>query len=445
MKSVYRLVTLFALVTLCKGAVAAQDCATVTLQATAVSNTTAAAQVSLVNCRGDATQGFADASVNTASDNPAAARVVPLNTKTIGSDGTTSVQISAQPVTVCTPVRLTFTMRFKVKRTDGAVGPEQVKTVIRTLIVCPFRLDVQVTSLAVTPAEAGRDSQVTVTLVNQGAQAPRPSGAGLYRVNLTTVEDMSGLVRDSCSPTSSVGLAGFPQLNPGEPQTLNLRFKFPQAGAFNLKAEVSLFESEDGPADNNSRTKAVAVPLPRPLVCEVTPLTARPGDPVKIGGNWFRTLGATGMPTVKVGGVEAAIIEVASPLVMSVRMPDLTCTASGQASVTVANPTGATVFSGGPTFPGTLTITGTSRDTSPSGSEEDLTISLRNFRSSCRFSVTLEPGPLTPGGTITPQVRSSTFDTIVVRIRAPGSAAAYTLRVQTPYGVATKALTVGGQ
>lgn len=440
----YRLVTFLALVVLSRAAAAGQDCATVTLPGTAVSSTSATAQVSLVNCRGDASQGFSDASVNTASSNPAAASVVPLTTKLIGSEGTTSVQISAQPVTACTPVTLTFTMRFNVKRIDGTVGAEQVKTVTRTLTVCPFRLDVQVTSLAVTPAAAGQDSQVAVTLVNQGAQAPQSGGSGPYRVNLTTVENVTGLVRDSCSPTSPASLVGLPQLRPGEPQTVNLRFKFPQAGAFNLKAEVSLFETEDGPAGNNSQKKAVTVPLPRPLVCEVTPLTARPGDPVKIGGNWFRTLGTTEMPTVKVGGVEAPVIDVASPLAMSVRMPDLTCTASGQASVTVANAAGSTAFSGGPTFPGALGITGTSRDTSPPGADEDLTITLRNFRPNCRFTVTLEPAPLTPGGTLTPQVVSTAADTIKVRLRPPGPGAAYTLRVQTPYGGATRSVTVGG-
>ena len=442
--SPYRLVIFLALVVLSRATAAGQDCATVTLPATAVSSTSVTAQVSIVNCRGDATQGFAEATVNTASSNSAAASAAPLNTKVIAADGTTSVQISAQPVAACTSVTLTFTIRFKVKRIDGTVGPEQVKTVTRTLIVCPFRLDVQVTALSVAPAAAGQDSQVTVTLVNQGAQTPRPSGGGLYRVNLTTVENMSGLVRDSCSPAPSASLVAFPQLRPGEPQTLNLRFKFPQAGPFNLKAEVSLFESEDGPADNNSQKKAVTVPLPRPLVCEVAPLTARPGDAVRIGGNWFRTLGTTEMPTVKVGGVEAPILEVASPLAMSVRMPDLACTASGQVGVTVTNAAGSTVFNNGPTFPGALAIASTSRDTSPPGTEEDLIINLRNFRSTCRFAVTLEPGPLTPGGTITPEVRSATSDAIVVRIRAPGSAAAYTLRIQTSYGVATKAITVGG-
>jgi hypothetical protein len=203
----------------------AQDCATVTLVGSAVSNTTVTAQVNIVNCRGDATQGFVDASVNTGSTNPAAAKSVPLNTKSIGSDGTTGVQISAQSVTACTSVTLTFTIRFKVKRIDGVVGPEQVKTVAKTLIVCPFRLDVQVVEVAVTPAAAGQDSQVTVTLVNQGAQTPRTGGNGSYNVNLTIVEDISGLIRNSCSPaSSSPSLTSFPQLRPGEQQTLTRPF-----------------------------------------------------------------------------------------------------------------------------------------------------------------------------------------------------------------------------
>lgn len=444
MKTLHRIVLLFATLAVFELSAAAQDCATVTLIGSAVSNTSVTAQVNIVNCRGDATTGFVDASVNTGSSDTAA-RVVPLNTKTIGSDGTTGVQISAQPVTACTSVTLTFTIRFKVKRIDGIVGPEQVKTVTKTLIVCLFRLDVQVVAMAVAPAEAGQESQVTVTLVNQGAQTPRPGGSGLYRVNLTTVEDTSALVRNSCSPTSSVSLTSFPQLRPGEQQTLTLRFRFPQAGAFTLKAEVSLFESEDGPTDNNSRTQAVTVPLPLPLVCEVAPLTARPGDPVKISGNWFRTFGTTETPTVRFGSVEAQVINVASPLGMIVRMPDLTCTASGQVSVTVANAAGATVFRSGPAFPGALSITSTSRIASPSGAEEDLTIKLGNFRPDCRFTVTLEPGPLTPGGALTPQVLSATADTIVVRIRRPNSIAPYTLKLQTSYGVATRPVTLGGQ
>ncbi len=443
MKSLCKTLTLFALVATCTVAAVAQDCATVTLVGSVVSNTTVQAQVSIVNCRGDATQGFVDASVNTGSSNPAAARVVPLNTKVIGSDGTTGVQISAQLVTACTSATLTFTIRFKVKRIDGTIGPEQVKTVTKTLIVCPFRLDAQVVAVAVATAEAGQESQVTVTLVNQGAQTPRSGGGGSYRVNLTTVEDTSTLVRDSCSPTSSVRLTSFPPLRPGEQQTLTLRFRFPQAGAFTLKTEVSLFESEDGPTDNNSQTQAVTVPLPRPLVCEVAPLTARPGDPVKISGNWFRRFGTTETPTVRFGSVEAEVINVASPLNITVRMPDLTCTASGQVIVTVTNSRGATAFPNGPTFPGALTITSTSRIASPSGAEEDLTIKLGNFRPDCRFTVTLEPGPLTPGGTLTPQVLSATADTIVVRIRRPNSAASFTLKVQTSYGVATRPVTLG--
>lgn len=443
-KTLCKILTLFALIAICRVAAVAQDCATVTLVGSAVSNTFVQAQVSAVNCQESATQGLVDASVNTATNNSAAARVVPLNTTLIGSDGTAIVKISAQPVTVCTPVTLTFTIRFKVKRIDGTVGLEQVKTVTKTLIVCPFRLDAQVVAVAVAPAAAGQESQVTVTLVNQGAQTPLPGGGGSYRVNLTTVEDTRSLVRNSCSPTSPVSLTSFPQLKPGEQQTLTLRFTFPQAGSFTLKAEVSLFESEDGPTENNSRTQAVTVPLPRPLVCESAPLTAKPGDPVKISGNWFRTFGTTETPTVMFGNAEAQVINVASPLNMTVRMPDLTCTASGQVIVTVANSTGATPFRNGLSFPGALSITSTARSASPSGAEEDLTIKLGNFRPNCRFTVTLEPGPLTPGGPLTPQVLSASADTVVVRIRRPNSVADYTLKVQTTYGIATKPIRLGG-
>ena len=444
-KRLSRVLVFFAFVAAGESAAMAQDCATVSLVGSAVSNTTVPAQVNIVNCRGDASQGFVDAVVNTSSSNPAAAKAVPLNTKSIGSDGTTGVDISAQPVTSCTSVTLTFSIRFKVKRIDGIVGPEQVKTVTKTLVVCPFRLDVQVIAVAVTPAAAGQDSQVTVTLVNQGALTPRTGGNGSYNVSLSIVEDISGLTLNSCNPISSPSLVSSPQLRPGEQQTLTRRFQFPQAGAFTLKAEVSLFESEDGPTNNNAKTQAVTVPLPRPLVCAVGPLTAKPGDPVRIRGNWFRKFGTTETPSVRFGTVEAQVINVTSPLEMTVRMPDLTCTASGQVGVTVSNAAGATLFKDGPTFPGALAITSTSIDTSPPGADEDLTITLSNFRPGCRFTVTLEAGPLTPGGALTPQVLSASANTIVVRIRAPGSVAGYTLKVQTTYGVATKAINLGPQ
>lgn len=91
----------------------------------------------------------------------------------------------------------------------------------------------------------------------------------------------------------------------------------------------------------------------------------KPGDPVKISGNWFRTFGTTEMPTVNFGSAEAEVINVASLLNMTVRMPDLSCTASGQVSVTVTNSRSATAFRDGPTFPGPLNITSTSRIASP--------------------------------------------------------------------------------
>ena len=345
MKSLSRVLFFFAFITACEFGALAQDCATVTLVGSAVAKTTVTAQVNIVNCRGDATTGFADASVNTTSSNTSAARPVSI-TKLIGTDGVTIVEISAQPVTTCTSVTLTFAMRFKVKRIDGSLGPREVKTVTKVLMVCPFRFDVQVIAVTVTPAAAGQDSEVRVTLVNQGAQTPRSGGSGPYKVNLAIVEDISGLVRNSCSSTSTPILVGSPQLRPGEQQTLIRSFKFPQAGAFTLKAEVSLFESEDGPTENNSGTQSVTVPLPRPLICEVRPLTAKPGDPVRISGNWFRTFGTTETPTVKFGNVQAQSVSVTSPLDMTVRMPDLGGTTSSQLIVTVVNATGATVFRG---------------------------------------------------------------------------------------------------
>ena len=444
MKSLSRFLFFFAFIAIFEFAAKAQDCATVTLVASDVSTITLTAQVNIVNCRGDATSGFVDASVNTSSSNPLLANSAPLNTKAIGSDGKTDVQIITRPVIACASVTLTFTMRFKVKRIDGTVGPEQIKTVTKTLPVCPFRLDVQVTAVAVTPAEAGQESQVTVTLVNQGSQTPSTGGNGSYLVKLSTIEDTTGFVRNSCSSTSTPTLTGSPQLRPGEVQTLTRRIRFPQAGVFSLRVEVSLFESEDGPTENNSRTQSVTVPLPRPLVCEVAPLTAAPGSEVSISGNWFRRFGTTETPSVRFGGVDAQVITV-SPLRLTVRMPDLTCTATGQVSVAVTNAAGATVFPNGPLFPAALSITGIARSPSSSAATENLTISLTNFRPGCRFTVTLEPSRLTTGGALTPEVLSASAGSIIVRIRTPNSVGAYTLKVQTPYGVATKSISLGPQ
>lgn len=75
----------------------------------------------------------------------------------------------------------------------------------------------------------------------------------------------------------------------------------------------------------------------------------------------------------------------------------------------------------------------------------DLTINPVNFRPNCRFTVTLEPGSLTLGGALTPKVLSATADRIVVRTRRPNSIAAYTLKLQTPYGIVTRPISLGGQ
>ena len=164
MKIRCRILTLFALVATCGVGAIAQECASVTLVGSAVQNTFVQAPINIVNCRDNATQLFVDASVNTTSSDSVVARAVGLGTTDIASDGTSIVKISAQPVTVCKSVTLTFTFRFKVKGHDGSVGPERVTKVTKAFIVCPFRLDAQVVAVSVVTAEAGQESQVTLNL-----------------------------------------------------------------------------------------------------------------------------------------------------------------------------------------------------------------------------------------------------------------------------------------
>ncbi len=430
----------------------AQDCATVDMQESAASNTNVTALISVVNCRQDVGQSIVAASVAAQSNNPAArvqTQLVPMQ----DGAGTAGVQILAQPVNSCTPpANITFTMRFKLKRGSENPGPEQIKTVTKTLIVCPFQFDVQVSSLNLVQAAAGQDSTVNVTLRNQGAQT-------LYRtqlnLTLSTVESMNGLVRNSCS--SSIGNSvdatnvQFPlEIRAGQEGIASARFRFAQAGGLTMRAQVSM-GGEDGPSTNNVLTQAVTVPLPRPLVCEIQPVAGQV-DTFTIKGNWFRRLGTTEVPTVTfANGIAATGVQVISPLELRGQFSGYSCLA-GPLNVTVTNAAGGTTAPG-PVLPGPLSITGTTT-TELAGAAFDLRVQLANFRPNCNVTVTMVPvqilgRSLAVGGAFNPSFTTGP-DQITVRLfhttstpTGVGPVSQYTLQVITPYGTATKEISVG--
>ena len=249
------------------------------------------------------------------------------------------VQIATHTVTACTAATLTFSTQL--------AGTNITQT--KTLTVCPFNFDIGVANLAANQiADAGQDSVVAVTITNQGAQT---LFANSYRVDLSTQENTTGMVRDSCPSASPGAIAAsvLPDIAPGQQQTINLHFHFPQAGNFTLVAKASIGGSEDGPSTNNTKTQAVNVPLPRPLVCNITPTSATAGQIVTIKGNWFRRFGTNDVPTVLFGNQPAQNVQVISPLEITAQVPNPT-TLHGQIQVTVTNNTGATTATG-PTLP----------------------------------------------------------------------------------------------
>lgn len=446
MKGLITMVFVAAIIVSSGGSALALGCATVTMQESAASNTGVTAQISVVNCRQDVGQLIVSASVAAQSNNPAAKVQVSPVTMQDGA-GTAGVQILAQPVTSCTaPATITFTMRFKLKRGSADPGPEQTETVTRTLVVCPFQFDVQLPALDVAQSAAGQDSTVTMTIRNQGAQTL--SGSQLH-LDLKTVENMTGLVRNSCGSATgnsvSAGNVQFPpELKAGQEGSASARFRFPQAGGLTLRAAVSL-GGEEGPSTNNILTKTVSVPLPRPLVCEIQPVTGQ-ADMFTIKGNWFRRFGTLEVPAVTFGsGIAATGVSVTSPTQMSAQFPGYSCLA-GSPNVTVTNASGSTTATG-PVLPGAPTITGTAVN-ELAGNAFDLVIQLANFRPACSHTVTLEPRvvggtSLAIGGTVTPQIINSGPDHITVRLFHPSIIEQRILKVTTPYGTATKSITVG--
>jgi hypothetical protein len=296
------------------------------------------------------------------------------------------------------------------------------------MMVCPFAFDIQVTGVNTTPAAAGQQSQVRVTLANQGAQTLYTNS---YSLQLSLQENLNGLVRNTCStspgnPTTQ-SPPSLPDVKAGETKEVTLNFRFPQAGQLNLVATASISGAEDGPANNNSRTQAVNVPLPLPLICAVTPLTTTPGEVITIRGNWFKRLGSNDTPTVQFGGVTAEVISVVSPLEMTARMPNLLCSASGRVGVAVANATGSTAFANGPTFPGGPNIAAVNplpTRVCPGGV---LNLRITGRRANC-------PAPTVRLGTENLATSTTGNDTIVVQLPPKFRTGRKTLVVQTPYG-----------
>lgn len=500
----------------------AASCMSVTMADSAAANTNVAATISVARCVSSPDPVTFQSFLNVNSSNASVASPVTSQIQ-LSTSGTAGVLIAAHPVTACTSVTITFSTKLA----------NQTISATKTLLVCPFAFDIGVSGINVTPSAAGQESQVSVTITNQGSQIL----ASNYGVTLSTQEDTSNLVRNTCSsqPPASVSGPVLPEIRPGAQQTVIFPFRFPQAGNLTLVAQASIGGSEDGPASNNSRTQAVTVPLPRPLICEITPLTTNPGDTVTISGNWFKKLGTADLPTISFGNVNAPIVNVASPLQMTVTMPDLSCTAAGRVSIAVVNATGTTTSQGGPTFPAAPNITGssaahscpggsmtinvaglrgscgdpivrlgnqalqvtnTTADTivvqlprpfplfsapltmqttygtdsislsflpptitstalnrpqySPPGTSESLTINLAHFRPDCTFTVTLEPettalgAPAAVGRPFSPPVLNTTDNSIVVRVFQANGIGVWTLKVQTPYGTATKTITLPG-
>ncbi len=373
------------------------SCMSVTMADSAAANTNVAANVSVARCVSSPDPVTFEAFLNVSSSNPAVASPVNSSIR-LATNGTAGVQIAAHPVSVCTSVTITFSTRL---------GDQQI-TNTKTLMVCQFASDIGISALAInSPATAGQDSQVSVTVTNQGSQLL----SGNYRVDLSTEENTTNFVRYSCSSPLPTGGSSpvLPEIRPGQQAIVTIPFRFPQAGNFNLVAHASVGGIEDGPASNNSRTQGVNVPLPKPLVCEVTPQTTHPGDTVTIKGNWFKRFNTGDIPTVRIGGVDAQVIDVASPLQMTVSMPDLTCNAVGRVNVAVTNPAGTTTALIGPTFPAAPHITGTSAAQACPGGE--MTINMSGLRAGCA-------NPTVRLGNQALQVLNVNGNTIVVELPA---------------------------
>ncbi len=366
------------------------------------------------------------------------------------SQGQVSVQFSTTAVNACTPVTLTFSAQI-----NG-----QTQTVTRTVTVCQFAFDIQTRDVRlpnIVSPPANQEVRVAVTVRNQGAQT---LFANSYSVSFTLAEEenMRNHVRRNCaSPISDLQPVNInPQVDirPGEERVVEGDFRFPQGGSFNLKATASISGAEDGP-DRNANTSAalVNVTLPPPLVCAVSPTTAvRIGDTITVRGNWFRRFGTNETPTVSIGNRPAEVVNVISPLEMTVRVREVDCAASGQVNITVDNTFGITSSAAGPTL-APLEIAGFSTDNSPPGLAQNLTINLTNFRQSCPATVTLEPliysgGRLVYGNSSTLQtLAGGTANSMVVRVFATSMYAriymVYRLSVVTPYGTATKSFSRG--
>ncbi|MCI0621024.1 MAG: hypothetical protein L0387_05020 [Acidobacteria bacterium] len=361
------------------------------------------------------------------------------------SQGVFRPQISTRSVSECRPVTITYGVVITPRGSTTSIST----TAQKVLTVCPFAFDPAVTAIGVVQAAAGAESTINVTVRNNGAETLFQNQLSM---NLSIVENLTGLVRNTCgtgagNTVNATNLQFPPEIRAGQQGNVSARFRFPQAGGLTLRAQTSV-GGEDGPSTNNSLTQAVTVPLPNPLVCEIQAVTGQ-ADTFTFRGNWFRRFGTSETPTVTFGnGVAGTVQNVASPLQMTVQLPGYSCLASA-ANVIVANATGSTTRTG-PALPGQLSITGTTRNelAGPANRAFDLTFQLANFRPNCNFTVTMVPKeslsgqPLAVGGSFNPAIVNFGPNQITVRLFHSAVLSIYTGKVITPYGTATTTVSI---
>lgn len=392
-------------------AAAQPHCMTINMASSAASFTNVTALASVANCFPPNAQ-LLNISLSVTSSNDAVAAPVNNSIPIQDPNALIGAQFLIHGVTSCTPVTITFSV--------SAAGTTTAVT--KTLMVCPFSFDIGVSTISGTPNAAGQLSQVDVVLFNEGNQT---LFANTYSVGLSTQEDTSGLVRDSCNgfqPPTSVQGPDLPDIPPGERRTVSLNFRFPQAGTFTLRATASMSGGEDGPSANNVRSQTVSVPLPLPLICSVT----NTGGLVTIDGNWFIPFGSSTVPTVRFGNSPAASVQVVSPRQITARISSSACLES-LVPVTVANSTGST--SRGSVSPNRPRIIGLSRQ------GNRLRIRLADFRPSCFFEVSIA---VAGRGRIPAEVVSQGRNVIVINL-PPLPVGIARVTVSTLYGMTTRA------
>lgn len=414
------------------------DCMQVTMQEAVALPGPVSATVSIANCvpSGSIQLGLQVdvTSSNTQVAIPASANV-PFDQQT-----TVTATINLRAVTTCLPVDITFT---------SMIGGTSL-VVVKPLTVCPFLTELIVTNAQVIPpVVAGRRTQMTADVASQGSLPLFNS----YRLRVSTVEDMTGLVYNQCpggGPLIDTGIDE-PSLLAGQIATADFSYVFPQAGNFTAVVAGNVSGSEDGPAWNNRATVPVTVDLPRPLICDVTGFTGNGTETVTVAGNWFKTYRSNEQPTVSIlgrngealRGGRVQVISVPSPLQLQFRtdMSGLSCRLAGSLNVGVSNRTGRTLY---PVILEKPVIT----STQTGGSGREMTINLAHFRNNCTVTARLQPAEingqsLAVGGPIDLPILRRTANSVTVQLPAPprytGLMYVFTYHVQvvTPYGTAT--------